>query len=92
MRIVIKDKESLCKYFRLKEAKETWELNVYVYEYYTATQKRMKSLPFCNSMMDLEGAMLSKISQTEIDNGKWQLYMYSTVVLSENVPIELTLK
>lgn len=43
-------------------------------------------------MMDLEGTMLSKISQTEIDNGKWQLYMYSTVVLSENVPMELTLK
>lgn len=92
MRIIIKDKESLCKYFRLKEAKETWELNVCVYEYYIATQKRMKSLPFCNSTMDLEGTMLSKISQPEIDNGKWQLYMYSTVVLPENVPMELTLK
>lgn len=40
MWIVIKDKESLCKYFRLKEAKETWELNVCVYEYYISTKKK----------------------------------------------------
>lgn len=39
MQIVIKDKESLCKYFRLKEAKETWELNVCM----TTTQPQKKN-------------------------------------------------
>ena len=41
-------------------------LYIYTMEYYSA-MKRIKPLPFVITPMDLEGIMLSEISQTEKD-------------------------
>ena len=55
-----------------KWIKKLWY--VYTIEYYLATKKN-KSLPFATAWMDLEGIMLSEISQ--IQNNKY--YMISLI-------------
>ena len=47
--------------------KKMWYIYIYTMEYY-ATIKRNEILPFVTTWMELEGIMLSEISQSEKDN------------------------
>ena len=66
------------KYPSTDEWIKMWYIYVYIYGIYTHThththngilfsQKKNETLPFATTWMDLEGIMLSKISQTEKD-------------------------
>ena len=56
-------------------------IHIYAMEYYSALKKN-KILPFATTWMDLEGSMLSKISQREKDKYciislVWNLFFFS---------------
>ena len=44
--------------------KKMWYIYIYTMDYYSAIKKN-ENLPFVTTWMDLEGIMLSEISQTE---------------------------
>ena len=47
--------------------KKMWHIYIYTMEYYSAIRKD-EYLPFTSTWMELEGIMLSEISQSEKDN------------------------
>ena len=49
---------------------------IYTMEYYSAVKKN-EILPFAATWMDLEGIMLSEISQTKTNTVRYHLYMES---------------
>ena len=55
---------------------------IYTMEYYSAIKKD-KVLPFATTWMDLEGIMLSKISQRKKNTIWFHLYMESEKLINE---------
>ena len=53
-----------------------WYIDVYTVEYYSAIKKN-NILPFAATWLDLEGIMLSEISQWKINTVWYHLYVES---------------
>ena len=60
------DKEDVIYIIYIQRERDRERGEIYIYKYYSAIKKN-GILPFAATWMDLEGIMLSEISQTEKD-------------------------